>query len=86
MNRFLRTASLGLALALAVAAPASPQSFSTVVDQVGVPVPATSNTTFQSEILMQSYSLSAGKIYVTIVKQPGANGQIIGITSVYVAN
>jgi len=66
-------------LALAIASSAFAQS--AVFDQKTIPF---SNVAGNSELLMQSYSVSGGTIYVTVLKQAGMDGKEIGLTQTFV--
>jgi hypothetical protein len=60
--------SMLASVSIALAAPA------TVNDQYPAPVPSTSNTiNGQSEVLVQSYSISGGLMYQSCFKSPGPN-------------
>ena len=70
------------ALAVGVALLASPGAFaqSAVFDQYPAPFTQVGN----SEILMQSYAVSGGTLYLTALKQAGLDGRPIGITQTFV--
>lgn len=73
-------AAVGLALLIGAAVVRDAQSQTTTLDQVPIPIPGTGNTTGQSELLMQSVPVTGGTVDVSILRQPGAGGAIIGIS------
>lgn len=78
--RLLRSALMGLAtMLLLLGAPALAQSVT--LDQL--PVPLTSSTG-QSELLVQSSSVSGGTLYTSVVRQGGLQGPIAGVSSTFV--
>lgn len=56
----------------------------TVLDQVPAPVPSTGNSAYNSELLLQSYAITGGTLYQSILRQPGTAGQPIGVAQTFV--
>jgi len=77
----LLKALAGAALMLLVAAPAFAQTL--LLDQVPSPAP-TASVGINSELYTQSQSVAGGALYQAILKQPGANGQLISLAQTYV--
>lgn len=69
------------AAALLLASPALAQT--TLTDQIPAPVPSASNTVNNSELLLQSQSVSGGTLFTSVLKQPGVGGQVIGVSTAF---
>ena len=76
MKNFLRNtvAALGIGLSVMAATTFAFAAAVTVNDQIPYPVPSTSNTTGQSEILIQSIAVTGGTLYQSCARGPGNQG------------
>lgn len=76
-----RLQTIAVALAASAAAFVAPSLIfaqTTVVDQIPIPVPGTSNTTLNSEWLLQSYAPNGSTTcYQAFIHQPGVSGSLL---------
>lgn len=83
INKALCVSVAGLALLLGTAiGMRGAFSQTTVLDQINVPIggASTANTTGSSELLVQSVPVNGGTVDIAIVRSPGPNGSIQGIS------
>ena len=76
MRNYLRNfvAAFGIAASLLASAEFVLAAPSQVNDQIPAPVPSASNTNGQSEVLIQSYSVTGGTLYQSCFRGNGAQG------------
>ena len=81
MNRLLSVLGAGLLL-VAMSVPALAQTV--LLDQIPAPLPSASNTNSNSELYTQYQTVPGGAIYQGILRQPGPQGQILGLAQTFV--